>query len=301
MLEEMSAVGEESVSWQPHGKAFRVHLPDLFAKTVMPRYFKQQTKYKSFQRQLHIYGFHRINKGMDRGAYFHSMFIREDKSLSLLMSCTKIKGKDKSSKAVHHRAAVDPDFYSSETNVDNDQYQDRRNLTTKVLQADPALQAYATTKEKTTGCSKRGPTTVGTTGSSDQRPNEEMPLLNNSAFLFNQEVSGGPPPSSHQDACSETGLLVDWMGQVPHTILSRDEGLASPDPPPDYGYDSSVFEKGHEAWAVLRGVNHQKHGNEAFFEGKRFFHVVETKTPFMEDFSAVANGGGQVVYMPRSA
>jgi hypothetical protein len=138
MLEEMATVGDESiVSWQPHGKAFRVHLPDVFARTVMPRYFKQ-TKYKSFLRQLQLYGFHRIRKGMDAGAYFHSMFIRNKKSMSLQMSCQKIKGK-KSCKAVVHQylyAAGDPYFYSLGTDVDNNQCQDGHNLTT-ALHSDP--------------------------------------------------------------------------------------------------------------------------------------------------------------------
>ena len=33
------------VSWQPHGRAFRVNNRELFASVVMPRFFKQ-TKYK---------------------------------------------------------------------------------------------------------------------------------------------------------------------------------------------------------------------------------------------------------------
>jgi hypothetical protein len=134
MLEEMATVGDERiVSWQPHGKAFRVHLPDAFAKTVLPHYFKKQTKYKSFLRQLHIYGFHRIGKGIDRGAYYHSMFIRNEKSMSLRMFCKKIKGK-KSSDAAHHHAAGDlPDFYSCRTYMDKDQDEDGRNLVTSAL------------------------------------------------------------------------------------------------------------------------------------------------------------------------
>ena len=134
MLEEMTTIGDESiVSWQPHGKAFRVHLPDVFVKTVMPHYFSKQTKYKSFLRQLHIYGFHRIGKGMDRGAYCHSMFIRNKKSMCFRMVCQKIKGK-KSSDAARHHAAVDPDLSSSSaTNVDKDQKQDRRSLVTTAL------------------------------------------------------------------------------------------------------------------------------------------------------------------------
>jgi hypothetical protein len=134
MLEEMTTIGDERiVSWQPHGKAFRVHLADLFVKTVMPRYFSKQTKYKSFLRQLHIYGFHRIGKGMDRGAYCHSMFIRNKRMMSLRMACQKIKGKKSSNTAQCH-AAVDPDLSSSfATNLDKNQNQDRHSLITSTL------------------------------------------------------------------------------------------------------------------------------------------------------------------------
>jgi hypothetical protein len=161
MLEEMATVGDESViSWQPHGKAFRVHHPDAFAKTVMPRYFKQQTKYKSFQRQLHMYGFHRINKGMDTGAYFHSMFIRNKKSMSLHMSCKKIKGKKNSRKAVDQHAMCDPDFFSLDSDVDN-----------------------TTSKKNKWGCGKRRTATVSTCGDSDHHADEEKLLRNRGALL----------------------------------------------------------------------------------------------------------------------
>jgi hypothetical protein len=133
MLEEIAKVGDESiVSWQPHGKAFRVHFPEAFARTVMPRYFKKQTKYKSFLRQLHLYGFHRIREGIDEGAYCHSMFIRNKTSMSLQMTRQRIKRKKKSGSdaaVVHECAAGDPDFYLMGTNVDNNQYQDGRNVT----------------------------------------------------------------------------------------------------------------------------------------------------------------------------
>ena len=55
----------------PHGMAFWVQVFDVFASTMLPLYFKE-TKCKSFLRQIHIYGLHRIGKGRDRGAYFQS-------------------------------------------------------------------------------------------------------------------------------------------------------------------------------------------------------------------------------------
>jgi hypothetical protein len=281
MLEEMASVGDERiVSWQPHGKAFRVHQPEVFARTVMPRYFNKQTKYKSFQRQLHVYNFRRISKGMDTGAYFHTMFIRNKKAMSLRMSCKKIKGKKRSNDDAavdHDHAASDPDFYSSGNNVNN-------NLT-NVLQSDSILQACTTTtNEKKRGCSKRGgPATVFTAGSSDDHPDEEKQLLN-CALQFNQEVPGCPSPP-HQS--------IDWMYQT-QTILSRDEQEQA----------CSASEKGHDVSALLGGLNHQeKDGDEGFFAGKRFF-CVERKTPLIEVFSPVAKGGGPtlgIFYMPRSA
>jgi hypothetical protein len=91
MLEDMAGSGYQNiVSWQPHGNAFRVHEREVFAGTIMPLYFNQ-TKYRSFQRQLNIYSFHRIGKGPDKGAYCHTLFIRNNKLMSLNMARHKIK------------------------------------------------------------------------------------------------------------------------------------------------------------------------------------------------------------------
>jgi hypothetical protein len=280
MLEDMATmVGHESiVSWQPHGEAFRVHLPEVFASTIMPRYFMKQTKYKSFQRQLHLYGFYRIAKGRDRGAYFHSMFIRNKKSMSLQMTRQRIKGKDSSCNPTNHYAAGDhPDFYAlvRTINMDNDQYQDRRSLTNG-LQSDPRmLQAYATTEKKEEFDLLHGPATVRTdTGSIDHRTGsidrhrdyeEKASLLMTRTFLFNQESAGAavPSPSSYQrNSGSETiiDLAVEWLVE-------------------------------------LRGGNgNNRHIHEGLFFGKRFFHVAETVNTVDGRFQVADNiKGGQTI------
>jgi hypothetical protein len=64
------------VAWQePDGTSFKVYQPSRFVTDVMPQYFKQ-TKYKSFQRQLSIYGFRRIQDGPHKGGYAHPNFVR---------------------------------------------------------------------------------------------------------------------------------------------------------------------------------------------------------------------------------
>jgi hypothetical protein len=92
MLEETEMNNQENiVSWMSHGRAFRVHKPKEFVKEVMPLYFKQ-TKWPSFQRQLHLYEFIRITHGPDKGACYHEMFLRGYSSLLPLIKRVKIKG-----------------------------------------------------------------------------------------------------------------------------------------------------------------------------------------------------------------
>ena len=53
---------------------FKVHNNKEFCATVMPTYFTHQTRYKSFLRQLNMYGITRITKvGPNHGAYFHPL------------------------------------------------------------------------------------------------------------------------------------------------------------------------------------------------------------------------------------
>ena len=68
---------DDVVSWQAGGGtpscSFKVHNVEKFVSHVMPLYFRQ-TKFKSFQRQLNIYGFSRIHDGPCRGGYYHKNF-----------------------------------------------------------------------------------------------------------------------------------------------------------------------------------------------------------------------------------
>lgn len=76
ILEEVDELGlSDAVSWLPHGQAFFIKDVDIFLTKVIPRCFKTR-KIRSFHRQLHIWGFHRIPEGCDVGAWWHPSFIR---------------------------------------------------------------------------------------------------------------------------------------------------------------------------------------------------------------------------------
>lgn len=66
------------VSWLPDGKAFKIYDQDVFVDTIMKTYFNQ-SKIKSFTRQLYIYGFLKIPSGPNEGAFYHPEFLRDDK------------------------------------------------------------------------------------------------------------------------------------------------------------------------------------------------------------------------------
>jgi HSF-type DNA-binding len=89
-LEADNNVG--TISWLPHGRAFIVRDPDRFVNELMPVYFNQ-TKYSSFQRQLHMYNFQRITAGCDKGAYHHPFFQRGRPQIALRMQRTRVNGK----------------------------------------------------------------------------------------------------------------------------------------------------------------------------------------------------------------
>jgi HSF-type DNA-binding len=46
---EREADTQRIISWDPDGKSFTVHQPQLFVEQIMGQYFTKQTFYKSFQ------------------------------------------------------------------------------------------------------------------------------------------------------------------------------------------------------------------------------------------------------------
>ena len=92
-LMEILATDElgDVVSWLPHGKGFLIYKKKKFATETLPKYFKQ-SKFTSFTRKLNRWGFTRVTRGPETGAYYHKMFQKGDHRRCMQMSCqTTIK------------------------------------------------------------------------------------------------------------------------------------------------------------------------------------------------------------------
>ncbi|EED88190.1 predicted protein [Thalassiosira pseudonana CCMP1335] len=91
MLDKESLLHVDIISWCPHGRAFIVKKPKEFTSKLMEKYFRQ-SKLTSFQRQLNLYGFRRITQGIDSGAYYHELFLKDRRHLCTRMVRQKVKG-----------------------------------------------------------------------------------------------------------------------------------------------------------------------------------------------------------------
>jgi len=101
--------GTSIIGWQPHGRAFKVHNRKEFVRTILPVHFNQ-TRFASFQRQLNLYGFHRLTAhGPDKGAVYHPCFVRGQQFLLPGIVRKKIKGTKIRKKAPS--PSDQPDFY----------------------------------------------------------------------------------------------------------------------------------------------------------------------------------------------
>ena len=60
------------IDWLPHGQSFIIFDRKKFTQYVLPCYFTE-TKYTSFTRKLLRWGFIRMRKGVETGAYKHEV------------------------------------------------------------------------------------------------------------------------------------------------------------------------------------------------------------------------------------
>ena len=90
LLQQESVQNQWIVQWTFDGTAFEIHDIECFTRTILPKYFGKQTKYKSFQRQLHYFGFRKWTKTMTSiCTYSHPYFQRD--ALDLLVKIQRKK------------------------------------------------------------------------------------------------------------------------------------------------------------------------------------------------------------------
>jgi hypothetical protein len=86
MLEDMEAKGLSwIVSWLPDGRSFQVHCSAKFVEMVSTDYFRHK-RFKSFQRQLYLYGFKSLEDAVKRGTSDCALF-----DLSHGSSCANLR------------------------------------------------------------------------------------------------------------------------------------------------------------------------------------------------------------------
>jgi hypothetical protein len=80
------------ISWLPHGRGFMIYKKKMFEIKIMPKYFHKHSKYTSFTRKLNRWGFVRVTRGPEMGAYYHKFFKRGEGRLCMQMSCQRPTG-----------------------------------------------------------------------------------------------------------------------------------------------------------------------------------------------------------------
>ena len=89
---EMLSNNEHSdvVAWLHHGKAFRIYKRTRFVNEVFLKYFNE-SQFTSFTRKLNRWGFNRVRRGPETGAYYHIFFQQGNFNLCSKMVCSSMK------------------------------------------------------------------------------------------------------------------------------------------------------------------------------------------------------------------
>ena len=84
---------DEAFEWLPDGKSFIIINPDIFCSEILDNCFKS-SKYGSFIRKLHRYGFLRLTSGTGTDCFHHPLFQRSQKNLVGKIECIANEKKD---------------------------------------------------------------------------------------------------------------------------------------------------------------------------------------------------------------
>lgn len=88
LYDVIDAEDKEVIDWLLDGKAFKVKNVVAFREITLLKYFRHN-KITSFNKQLNLYGFKRINSGENVGAYYHAEFLRGRRDLAIEIKLVK--------------------------------------------------------------------------------------------------------------------------------------------------------------------------------------------------------------------
>lgn len=117
MLENAERDGySHIISWMPDGKSFKIHVDptsscekskeDEEAIVAILKKTFNQTRYKSFLRQIQLYGFQRVYKGPQKGECSHELFVRGQRDLLYRKSIEDFQNVSNSSIAAKSRSPI---------------------------------------------------------------------------------------------------------------------------------------------------------------------------------------------------
>ena len=227
LLEECEALGlSHIISWQPHGRAFKIHNPTLFATSIMSKYFPKMKKLPSLQRQFNLYGFERLTReGPDAGAYYHEAFLRYRPSLSVT-NMTRRRVKGTGYKAASNPEA-EPNLYSYPYMTREQQQQQRQSSTTSSRSSVSSTTTtdrssyYSTSSEEESTYLKMNPQVVSSSLSPSLSPSSTC-WYNHPSLTTT--TSGGS--NHHQQQHHHRNSSSSFMGYLDSLSQSNTQQLA---------------------------------------------------------------------------
>jgi hypothetical protein len=218
LLDDAGSEGNEHiVSWLPDGKGFKVFSRQLFEEQILPRYLRSSdnnadpAKYRSFSRQLNIYGFERVlgpKPAAENGAYRHPLFIRGKPALCAGMARHKVKSKRSSVKGPSLEPVVAAMMLNQEaaSAAAFGFLQGGGSSSTTHAQQAHHMENQLLHEEHS---SQHQETPCGAAGQQHDTGSDDSSSLLEFAFLANEYLDMMSRRSASAEECTASGMLVD--------------------------------------------------------------------------------------------
>lgn len=156
MLENAERDGySHIISWMPDGQSFKIHADgsqneqdEKEIVAILKRTFNQ-TRFKSFLRQLQLYGFERTYKGPNRGQCKHQMFVRGRRDLLHKKSIEDFQRKADNSS---HKSTSKSVHFQYSTPLEVTSMPQRQAISTPIMPLSKPLARVVSACDGTSGC-----------------------------------------------------------------------------------------------------------------------------------------------------